>query len=188
MKAIAIDRNGGPDVLTLHDVPTPELKAGEALVRLEASGVNFIDVYFRTGMYKAPQFPLIVGQEAAGVVESVAVDVTDFKKGDRVAYAGIMGAYAELAAVPAQRLVRVPDGVSLRDAAAIMLQGMTAHYLCNSTHPLSPGDVALVHAGAGGVGLLLTQLAVAKGATVIATVSTEEKAALSKRAGAAHTI
>ena len=188
MKAIAIDRNGAPDVLTLHDVPVPELAEGQALVRLEASGVNFIDVYFRTGMYEAPHFPLVVGQEGAGVVEAVAPGVTTVKKGDRVAYAGVLGSYAEFAAVPAARLVSVPDGVSLRDAAALMLQGMTAHYLVNSTYPLRAGDVALVQAGAGGVGLLLTQLAKAKGATLITTVSTEEKAELSKRAGATHTI
>jgi NADPH2:quinone reductase len=188
MKAIAIDRNGGPDVLKLHDIPTPEPKAGEALVRLAASGVNFIDVYFRNGTYKAPQFPFVLGQEGAGVVEAVGAGVTAVAKGERVAYAGTPGSYAEFAAVPAERLVPVPDSVSLRDAAALMLQGMTAHYLSNSTYPLRAGDVALVHAGAGGVGLLLTQLAVAKGATVITTVSTPEKAELSTRAGASHTI
>jgi NADPH2:quinone reductase len=188
MKAIAIDRNGGPDVLTLHELPIPEAKPGEALVRLEASGINFIDVYFRLGTYKAPYFPLVMGQEGAGVVESVGEGVTSVKAGDRVAYAGVMGSYAEYAAVPADRLVPVPEGVTLRDAAALMLQGMTAHYLVNSTFPLAAGQTALVHAGAGGVGLLLTQLAKAKGATVITTVSTAEKAELSKRAGADHTI
>jgi NADPH2:quinone reductase len=184
MKAISIEGNGGPDVLTLRDVPQPVCKPGEALVRLEASGVNFIDVYMRSGTYKAAHFPLIIGQEGAGVVESVASDVTVVAPGDRVAYAGVLGAYAEFAAVPAERLVRVPDGVSSKEAAAIMLQGMTAHYLCNSTFALQSGMTALVHAGAGGVGLLLTQLAKAKGATVITTVSTAEKAALSKTAGA----
>jgi NADPH2:quinone reductase len=184
MKAIAIDTNGGSDVLELHELPQPVCKPGEALVRLEAAGVNFIDVYFRSGVYKAPQFPLILGQEGAGIVESVASDVSVVAPGDRVAYAGVMGSYAEFAAVPAGRLVRVPDGVSSQDAAAIMLQGMTAHYLCNSTFALQSGMTALVHAGAGGVGLLLTQLAKAKGATVITTVSTAEKAALSKAAGA----
>jgi NADPH2:quinone reductase len=184
MKAIAIETNGGPGVLTLHELPQPVCKPGEALVRLEAAGVNFIDVYFRSGVYKAPQFPLILGQEGAGIVESVASDVGVVAPGDRVAYAGVMGSYAEFAAVPAGRLVRVPDGVSSQDAAAIMLQGMTAHYLCNSTFTLQGGTTALVHAGAGGVGLLLTQLAKAKGATVITTVSTAEKAALSKAAGA----
>jgi NADPH2:quinone reductase len=184
MKAIAIDTNGGPGVLTMHEIPQPVCKPGEALVRLEAAGVNFIDVYFRSGVYKAPQFPLILGQEGAGIVESVASDVSVVAPGDRVAYAGVMGSYAEFAAVPAERLVRVPDGVSSQDAAAIMLQGMTAHYLCNSTFALQSGMTALVHAGAGGVGLLLTQLTKAKGATVITTVSTAEKAALSKAAGA----
>ena len=184
MKAIAIDENGGPELFAMREVPQPVCKAGEALVRLEATGVNFIDVYFRTGTYKAPQFPLIVGQEGAGVVQSVADGVTVVAPGDRVAYAGVLGAYAEYATVPADRLVRVPDAVSSKDAAAIMLQGMTAHYLCTSTFALESGMTAVVHAGAGGVGLLLTQLAKAKGATVITTVSTAEKAELSKRAGA----
>ncbi len=188
MKAIALDRNGGPDVLTLHDFPTPEPKAGEALIRLEASGVNFIDVYFRTGAYKAPQFPFVPGQEGAGVVEAVGAGVTSLAPGDRVAYAGTPGSYAEYACVAAEKLVRVPDGVSSNDAAALMLQGMTAHYLLNSTYALRAGETALVHAGAGGVGLLLTQLAKAKGATVITTVSTDAKAELSKRAGADHVI
>jgi NADPH2:quinone reductase len=184
MKAISIDENGGPEVLSLREVPQPTCKPGEALVRLEATGVNFIDVYFRSGLYKAPHFPLIVGQEGAGVVDAVASDVSVVAPGDRVAYAGVLGAYAQYATVPAERLVRVPDGVSFKDAASLMLQGMTAHYLCNSTFPLQSGMTALVHAGAGGVGLLLTQLAKAKGATVITTVSTPEKAELSKGAGA----
>ncbi len=184
MKAIAIDRNGGTDVLALHDLPTPVPGPGEALVRLEAIGVNFIDVYFRTGAYPAPRFPFVLGQEGAGVVESVGAGVAGVRAGDRVAYAGVAGAYAEHAIVAADRLVPVPDGVTPQDAAALMLQGMTAHYLVNSTFALGPGHVALVHAGAGGVGLLLTQLAKAKGATVITTVSTDEKADLSARAGA----
>ena len=188
MKAIAIDHNGGPEVLVLRDIPTPAPGPGEALVRLEATGINFIDVYFRKGTYKAPHFPLVVGQEGAGVVEAVADGVTAVAIGDRVAYAGVLGAYADYATVPADRLVRVPEGVELRDAAALMLQGMTAHYLCNSTFPVQSGQTVLVHAGAGGVGLLLTQLLKAKGATVITTVSTEEKATLSKRAGADLTI
>ncbi len=188
MKAIAIERNGGPDVLQLHELPTPQPKAGEALVRIEASGVNFIDVYFRAGTYKVPQFPFVPGQEGAGVVEAIGAGVTAVKAGDRVAYAGVAGSYAEYASVPAERLVHVPDGVSSRDAAALMLQGMTAQYLVNSTFPLSMGQTALVHAGAGGVGLLLTQLAKAKGASVITTVSTDEKAELSKHAGADHVI
>jgi len=188
MKAIAIERNGGPEVLSLHDLPVPEVRPGEALVKLEASGINYIDVYFRKGTYKAPHFPFVLGSEGAGVVESVGAGVTNVAVGDRVAYAMVSGAYAEYAAVAADRLVHVPDGVTTRDAAALMLQGMTAHYLCNSTYQLEKGQIALVHAGAGGVGLLLTQLAKAKGATVITTVSTAEKAALSKQAGADHTI
>jgi NADPH2:quinone reductase len=188
MKAIAIERNGGPDVLAVHDLPVPELKAGEALVKLEASGVNFIDTYQRSGLYKLPHFPFVLGSEGAGTVESIGDGVENVAVGDRVAYAMVPGAYAEYAAVPAARLVKIPDGVSSRDAAALMLQGMTAHYLVNSTFPLEKGQIALVHAGAGGVGLLLTQLAKAKGATVITTVSTAEKAELSKKAGADHTI
>ena len=188
MRAIAIDHNGGPEVFELREVPEPALQPGQALVKLQATGVNFIDVYFRMGTYKAPQFPLIVGQEGAGIVSAIADGVTAVAVGDRVAYAGVLGAYAEYAAVPAEKLVRVPEGVELRDAAAIMLQGMTAHYLCNSTFAVQSGMTALVHAGAGGVGLLLTQLLKAKGATVITTVSTAEKAALSKQAGADLTI
>lgn len=188
MKAVAIERNGGPEVLEVRDVAVPQPGPGEALVRVAASGVNFIDVYFRTGVYRAPHFPLVLGQEGAGVVEALGAGVTSVKPGDRVAYAGTLGSYAEFAAVPAERLVPVPEGVELRDAAALMLQGMTAHYLCNSTYPLRAGEFALVHAAAGGVGLLLTQLAAAKGATVIATVSTREKAELAASAGAAHTI
>ncbi len=184
MRAIAIDRNGGPDVLALRDLPTPTPGPGEALVRIEAAGVNYIDVYFRMGTYPAPKFPFVLGQEGAGIVEAVGTDVTDVRVGDRVAYAGVAGSYAEYALVPAARLVRVPDGITAQLAAAIMLQGMTAHYLVNNTFPLQPGHVALVHAGAGGVGLLLTQLAKAKGARVVTTVSTAQKAALSKAAGA----
>jgi len=188
MKAIAIDRNGGPDVLILRDLPTPQPKAGEALIRLDACGVNYIDVYYRTGAYKVPHFPFVPGQEGAGVVEALGAGVTSLAVGHRVAYADTRGAYAQYACVTADRLVRVPDGVSSHDAAALMLQGMTAHYLVNSTYPLAAGETALVHAGAGGVGLLLTQLAKAKGATVITTVSTDAKAELSKRAGADHVI
>ena len=184
MQAIAIERNGGPEVLELRDLPVPEPKEGQALVRLEASGINFIDVYVRSGAYKAPSFPLVLGQEGAGIVAAVGPGVTLVAEGDRVAYAGTLGAYAEYAAVPADRLVKVPDGVTLLDAAALMLQGLTAHYLVNSTFPLQRGQTAVVQAGAGGVGLLLTQLAKGKGATVITTVSTAEKAELSKRAGA----
>jgi NADPH2:quinone reductase len=188
MKAIAIQKPGGPEALQLLDLPVPQPKPGEALVKVEAAGVNFIDVYYRSGHYKTPQLPLVLGSEGAGIVESVGEGVTTVKKGDRVAWAMVLGSYAEYAAVPAARLVIVPPDVTLRDAAALMLQGMTAHYLTESTFPLQSGQVALVHAGAGGVGLLLTQLAKAKGATVITTVSTAAKAALSKEAGADHTI
>ncbi len=188
MQAIAIDRAGGPDVLTLHDLAIPEPQAGEVLVKLAASGVNFIDVYFRTGMYPIDAFPFVPGAEGAGTVERCGPGVTAFAPGDRVAAGNMSRAYAQYAVVPADKLVAVPAGVELRDAAALMLQGMTAHYLCTDTFALKPGTVAFVHAGAGGVGLLLTQLAKAKGATVITTVSTPEKAELSKRAGADHTI
>jgi NADPH2:quinone reductase len=187
MKAIVVDAPGGPDVLKFRDMPVPQPAPDQALVKLEATGINYIDVYFRNGMYKAV-YPLVLGQEGAGIVESVGAVVTDVKVGDRVAYAGTPGSYAEYAAVPANTLVEVPAGVELRDAAALMLQGTTAHYLANSTFPLTPGDVALIHAGAGGVGLLLTQMAKAKGATVITTVSTSEKAELSKLAGSDHVI
>ncbi len=188
MNAIVIEKNGGPEVLKLADVPKPTPKAGEALVKLEATGVNFIDCYFRSGLYKAPGFPFTPGNEGAGTVEAVGEGVTNVKPGDRVAYAMAMGSYAQYAVVPAWRLVPVPADVSLRDAAALMLQGMTAHYLVESTFPLQRDQTALIHAGAGGVGLLLTQLAKAKGATVITTVSSAEKAALSKSAGADHVI
>jgi NADPH2:quinone reductase len=188
MQAIVIDEVGGPEALRSRDIPVPQPKAGEALVRLEAIGVNFIDTYFRAGVYPAPHLPLVIGQEGAGTVEAVGDGVESVRRGDRVAYAGVSGAYAEYATVPAASLVAVPAAVSTRDAAALMLQGMTAHYLCNSTFPVQPGQVVLVQAGAGGVGLLLTQLVKAKGATVLTTVSSPEKAALSKSAGADHTI
>ena len=188
MKAIAIQQCGGPEAMQLLELPVPQPKAGEALVKVEAGGVNFIDCYYRSGLYKAPQLPLVLGSEGAGIVESVGEGVTTVKQGDRVAWAMVLGSYAEYAAVPAARLVIVPPDIKLRDAAALMLQGMTAHYLSESTFPLQSGQVALIHAGAGGVGLLLTQLAKAKGAIVITTVSTAEKAALSKQAGADHTI
>jgi NADPH:quinone reductase len=187
MKAIRVETLGGPDVLRYVDVPTPEPGAGEALVKLAAIGVNFVDTYHRTGLYAMP-LPFTPGSEGAGTVEAVGPDVTAVCDGDRVAYAMVPGAYAEYAVVPAAKLVKVPDPVSFRDAAAIVLQGMTAHYLCKSTFALGPGDVALVHAGAGGVGLLLTQLAKSLDATVITTVSSEEKAALSKEAGADYVV
>ena len=189
MKAILISQPGGPEVLRFEDgVAEPEAKSGEVLVKLAAAGINFIDVYFRTGAYPPPSSPFTPGMEGAGTVVSLGPDVAGFAVGDRVAWAMSMGSYAEFATVPAAKLVKLPATVSFKDGAAIMLQGMTAHYLCNSTYPLKEGEVALVHAGAGGVGLLLTQLAKAKGATVITTVSNDEKAALSQRAGADHVI
>lgn len=183
MKAIRVHSPGGPEVLRYEDVPEPTPKPGEAVVKLEAIGLNFIDVYVRTGLYPA-QTPIILGQEGAGTVTSVGPGVTEVKVGDRVAYTGVLGAYAEYAAVPANRLVRLPDEVSTRQAAALMLQGMTAHYLTHSTYKLKPGDTCLLHAAAGGVGLLLTQIAKLKGARVLGTVSTEQKAQLAREAGA----
>lgn len=187
MKAIQIAATGGAEVLRLVDVARPEPGAGEVLVRIQAAGVNFIDIYFREGRYPAP-LPLTLGQEAAGVVEAVGAAVTDFSPGDRVTWCGRNGAYAEYAAVPAAMLVRVPEAVDLKVAAAAMLQGMTAHYLAHSAFALKSGDVALVHAAAGGVGLLLTQMAAQAGARVLATVSTEEKAQLAREAGAQEVI
>jgi NADPH2:quinone reductase len=188
MKAIRVHTLGGPGVLRYEDVPDPEPGQGQALVRVEAAGVNFIDVYFRTGLYKGPALPFVLGQEAAGTVATVGPGVTEVAVGDRVAYTGVHGAYAELAAVPAARLVKLPDGVSTRQGAAAMLQGMTAHYLACSTYPLKPGDVCLVHAAAGGVGQLLCQIAKLRGARVFGTTSTEEKARLAREAGADEVI
>jgi NADPH2:quinone reductase len=183
MKAIQVRNVGGPEALELLDVPMPEPKANEALVAIKAMGVNFIDCYFREGRYPA-QTPFTVGQEAAGVVEKIGSDVKTVKAGDRVAYCGTLGAYAEYAAVDAAKLVVIPDGVTFEQAAAAMLQGMTAHYLCHDTFPLKRGDTALVHAAAGGVGLLLVQMAHAIGARVIGTAGSEEKAQLAREAGA----
>jgi NADPH2:quinone reductase len=183
MKAIQVPKTGGVEVLTLVDVPTPEPKPNQVVVKIAATGVNYIDVYFRQGSYPVTP-PFILGQEASGVVSAVGSDVKDFKVGDRVAYTGITGAYAEYEAVPADRLVRVPAGITDHQAAAAMLQGMTAHYLTHSTYPLKKGDIALIHAAAGGVGLLLVQMAKNLGARVIGTVSTEEKAKLAREAGA----
>jgi len=183
MKALQVKQPGGPEAMELVDMPAPEPKASEAVVKLAASGVNFIDVYFREGRYKAPM-PFVLGQEGAGVVTSVGPDVKSVKKGDRVAWTGLLGSYAEYAAVPADRLVPIPAGVTDQQAAATMLQGMTAHYLSHDTYPLKRGETALVHAAAGGVGLLLVQMAHNIGARVIATVSTEEKAKLAREAGA----
>jgi len=183
MKAIQVKQPGGPEVLELVDVPVPEPKANEAVVKLAASGVNFIDVYQREGRYKV-LLPFVLGQEGAGVVNAVGSNVTSLKAGDRVAWTGLLGGYAEYAAVPADRLVAIPAGVTDQQAAAAMLQGMTAHYLCHDTYPLKRGETALVHAAAGGVGLLLVQMAHNIGARVLATVSTDEKAKLAREAGA----
>jgi NADPH:quinone reductase len=183
MEAIQVSRTGGPEVLELVTLPVPEAKGNEAVVKVAASGVNFIDVYFREGRYKAV-LPFVPGQEAAGQVIAVGSDVRNVRVGDRVAYCAVMGSYAEYAAVAADRLVHIPEGVSLQQAAAGMLQGMTAHYLCNATFPLQKGQTALIHAAAGGVGLLLVQMAHRIGARVIGTVSTEEKARLARDAGA----
>ena len=183
MRAIRIHSFGGPDVLKHDEVTDPTPKPDEAVVQVEAAGVNFIDVYHRTGLYRNP-LPLTLGQEGAGTVLAVGPDVTDVSVGDRVAWVGVFGGYAEKAAVPAAKLVKLPAGVSTKQGAALMLQGMTAQYLACSTYPLKPGDACLVHSGAGGVGLLLTQVAKMRGARVITTVSTDEKAALSRAAGA----
>jgi len=187
MKAIQVRKLGGPEALELVDIPVPQPKANEALVKVAASGVNFIDVYHREGRYPVA-LPFVIGQEGAGLVSAVGAEVKSVKAGDRVAWTGIMGSYAEYLAVPADRLVKVPQGVSEREAAAVMLQGMTAHYLVYTTFPLKRGDTALIHAAAGGVGLLLVQLAHNIGARVIGTVSTEEKGRLAREAGADEVI
>ena len=187
MKAIQVATVGGPEALTLVDVPVPEPKPNEALVQIKAAGVNFIDVYFREGRYPAP-LPFINGQEAAGIVVAVGADVTNLKLGDRVAYTGALGSYAEYAAVPSDRLVHVPDGLEFEQAAAAMLQGMTAHYLTHSSYALHEGDVALIHAAAGGVGSLLVQMAKQLGARVIGTASSKDKAQLARDAGADEVI
>jgi len=187
MKAVRVHKYGGPEVLTMDDIPVPEPKAGEARVKIEAIGVNFIDIYQRTGLYPI-QTPFTLGSEGAGVVDAVGSGVTEVRKGDRVAYSMVIGAYAEFAVVPAWRLVPVPVNVDAKSAACLMLQGMTAHYLAHSTYALKKGETALVHAAAGGVGLLLIQIAKQLGANVIGTVSTEAKAQLAKEVGADHVI
>jgi NADPH:quinone reductase len=183
MKAIGVEESGGPDVLRLVDVPDPQPSAGDALVRLDAIGVNFIDVYQRKGLYKMA-LPFTPGAEGAGTVVAVGSGVSSLRVGDRVASVDLRGSYAELAVAAADRLVPVPDGVDIRTAGAVMLQGMTAHYLSHSTYALARGDWCLVHAAAGGVGLLLCQIARRLGARVIGTVSTSEKEALAREAGA----
>jgi NADPH2:quinone reductase len=187
MKAMVADPVGGPENLKYVDLPDPEPSAGQAVIKVEAAGVNFIDVYFRTGLYKAPETPVLLGNEGAGTVTAVAPG-SKLKVGTRVAWAMARGAYAEYAAVAVSSLVPIPDQISFEDAAAVMLQGMTAHYLTRSTFPLQPGQTCVVHAAAGGAGLLTVQLAKLAGAQVIGTVSTDEKAALAKEHGADHII
>jgi NADPH:quinone reductase len=188
MKAVRVHVCGGPDALRYDEVPVPTPQAGEALVKIAAAGVNFIDVQHRAGRYKAPGMPFTVGSEAAGTVAAVGSGVTEVAVGDRVAYTMVLGTYAEYALAPAQRLVKLPAAISFENAAAVMLQGLTAHYLTHSTYPLNAGDVALVHAAAGGVGQLIVQAARIRGATVYGTVGSAAKAELARRAGALATI
>ena len=183
MKAIQVTQPGGPEAMHLVELPTLQPKPNEAVVKIAAAGVNFIDIYNREGRYKVP-LPFVPGQEGAGTVEAVGAEVHNVAVGDRVAYTNILGSYAEYAAVPTDRLVKIPKAVSDREAAATMLQGMTAHYLSHDTFPLKKGDTALIHAAAGGVGLLLVQMAHNIGARILATVSTEAKAELAREAGA----
>ena len=187
MKAIQVPRYGGPEVLQVADLPIPEPKPNEIVVKVAAIGVNFIDVYFREGRYPSKP-PFIEGQEAAGKVHAVGTEVETWKPGDRVAYTSVLGSYAEYTTIPADRAVRVPDGIGDQQAAAAMLQGMTAHYLTHSTYPLKKGETTLIHAAAGGVGQLLVQMAKQIGAHVIATAGTEEKAKLARAAGADEAI
>jgi NADPH2:quinone reductase len=187
MKAIQVQQPGGPEALKLVDLPVPKPKPNEAIVKIAAAGVNFIDVYFREGRYPSP-LPFIDGQEASGTVTEVGSEVKSVQPGDRVAYTGVLGSYAEYAAVPADRLVKVPDKITDQQAAAAMLQGMTAHYLMYSAYPLKKGETALIHAAAGGAGLLLVQMAKNIGARVIGTVGSQEKAKLAREAGADETI
>jgi NADPH2:quinone reductase len=186
--AIRVHEHGGPEKLVWEEVPLPGPKPGEVLVRHHAVGLNYIDVYFRTGLYKAPSMPVTVGMEGAGVVEAVGDGVSELKLGDRVAYAGALGAYAEARCAPADRLVKIPDGIDFTQAAAMMLQGMTAQFLVKRTYAVKPGDTILVHAAAGGVGSILVQWAKHLGATVIGVVSTPEKAQLITKLGADHAL
>ena len=187
-KAIRIHSYGGPDVLLWEDVPLPDPGPGEALVQQHAIGLNYIDVYFRTGHYKVPGFPAVIGQEGAGVVTAIGSGVDSIAVGDRVAYAGPLGAYATNRVIQADRLIRLPDSIDFNTAASVMLQGLTAQYLLHRTHKLQKGETVVVHAAAGGVGLLLCQWAHHIGATVIGVVSTEAKADLAARHGAAHVV
>ena len=188
MKAVQIDQYGGPEVMQYRDTDNPTPGEADALVEIQAVGVNFTDIYSRAGINPGPPLPRTIGVEGAGIVRGVGAGVADLKEGDVVAYSSSQGSYAEQAVIPASRLVKMPDGLSARDGAAAMLQGMTAHYLCHSTYPVQPGDKVLVHAGAGGVGLLLTQMIKRLGGYVFSTVSTEAKAELSRGAGADHVI
>ncbi len=187
MKAILVYETGGPEKLQLCEVPVPQPGAGQALVKLHSIGVNFIDIYFRTGLYKAEP-PIALGMEGAGVVEAVGEGVTEVAPGDRVAYAMPRGSYAEYHCVPAWQLVKLPEAIDFSTAAAVMLQGMTAHYLTHSTWPLQPGETCLVHAAAGGAGLMIVQLAKLRGARVIGTVGSAQKVAIAAEAGADEVI
>ena len=187
MKAIQLTTVGGPEVLKVSELADPTPGRGEVLIRVHASGVNFIDVYYREGKYKAP-LPFVLGAEGSGIIEALGAGVTGLSVGDSVAWYGPLGSYTELAVVAANIVVKVPEGVSLDIAAAIMMQGVTAHYLSHSTFQLKAGDTALVHAAAGGVGALLTQMASSLGVRVIATVSTSEKAKVARDAGASEVI
>lgn len=186
--AIRVHEHGGPEKLVWEEVPLPDPKPGEVLVRHQAVGLNYIDVYFRTGLYKAPAMPVTVGMEGAGIIEAVGDGVTELKVGDRVAYAGALGAYAEARCAPADRLVKLPEGIDFTQGAAMMLQGMTAQFLVKRTYAIKSGDTVLVHAAAGGVGSIVVQWAKHLGATVIGVVSTPEKAALITGLGADHAL
>jgi NADPH:quinone reductase len=186
--AVRIHTNGGPEVMQWEAVPTPEPGPGEALIRHGAVGLNYIDVYFRTGLYKAPNMPLVIGQEGAGTVLAVGPDVTTVAVGDRVAYAGPLGAYVTERVIPADRLVKLPDNIPFEVGASMMLQGMTVQYLLRRTYNVKAGETIVVHAAAGGVGLIMCQWAKHIGATVIGVVSSEEKAALARANGATHTV
>jgi NADPH2:quinone reductase len=187
-KAVRIHAYGGPEMLRWEEVPLPEPGPGEVLIEQKAIGLNYIDVYFRTGLYKVPGFPAIIGQEGAGIVSAVGPGVTTVAVGDRVAYAGPLGAYANNRVIQADRLVKLPETIDFATAASLMLQGLTAHYLLHRTYKLQPGETILVHAAAGGVGLILCQWARHLGATVIGVVSTEAKAELARQNGANHVI
>ena len=187
-KAIRIHSPGGPEAMKWDDVPTPEPGPNEALIKQEAIGLNYIDVYFRTGLYKAPSLPLVIGQEGAGTVTAVGGNVSNVKPGDRVAYAGAIGGYATERVIIADRLVKLPDGIDFNTAAAMMLQGMTVQYLLRRTYAVKAGDTIVVHAAAGGIGLIMCQWARHLGANVIGVVSNEAKADLARANGAAHAI